>query len=134
MKSIFSSEPIDKNNGIGIVRIVVGLMLMYHGHEIFRPELMKGYLNWDPFKSDFGKVFVYLGKGGELVSGILLVLGLFTRIACAIIIVTFVYITFFIGGGRFWYEDQHPFMFLLCGVLFLYTGPGAWSIGKSINR
>jgi putative oxidoreductase len=33
-----------------------------------------------------------------------------------------------VGHGRFWYEDQHPFLFALFGVLFFFTGPGAWSL------
>jgi putative oxidoreductase len=38
------------------------------------------------------------------------------------------YITFKIGHGKFWYEDQHPFMFVLFGLLFFFTGPGKWSL------
>ncbi len=91
---------------------------------------MKGYLEWDTFKRPTGKALVYLGKSGELLSGILLVLGLFTRIGALLLMGTLSYITFFVGHGRFWYEDQHPFLFVLFGVLFLFTGPGAWSLDE----
>jgi putative oxidoreductase len=67
------------------------------------------------------------------VTGLVLVAGFLTRIAALITIGTFAYITFFIGGGKFWYEDQHPFMFLLLGALFLFAGGGLWSIDRRMN-
>jgi putative oxidoreductase len=44
------------------------------------------------------------------------------------------YITFIVGGGKFWYEDQHPFMFALFGLLFLFTGPGAFNLDEVIFK
>ncbi|WP_373549454.1 hypothetical protein [Haliscomenobacter sp.] len=61
-------------------------------------------------------------------AGILLTLGLLTRVGALICIGTLAYITFFVGHGKFWYEDQHPFMFVLFGVLFFFMGPGKWSL------
>ena len=73
---------------------------------------------------------MYAGKAAELVAGILLTLGLFTRLGALICIGTLAYITFILGHGKFWYEDQHPFMFVLFGLLFLFSGPGAWSLDE----
>jgi putative oxidoreductase len=61
-------------------------------------------------------------------------LGWFTRIGAVLIIATLSYVTFFVGHGRFWYEDQHPFMFVLFGVLFFFTGPGSWSVDEGERR
>lgn len=118
------------NRAIGFLRIIVGLLLVYHGHEVFRPEIMKTYFDWDIFKSPSIKYLVYAGKASELIAGILLTLGFLTRIGALITIGTFCYITFMVGSGRFWYEDQHPFMFALFGLLFFLTGPGAWSLDR----
>jgi putative oxidoreductase len=125
MNKLFSNTPIAISQGIAFVRIVVGLLLVYHGHEVFRPDLMKGYMDWENFSNSFGAFLVYAGKAAELVAGILLVIGQLTRVASLIIVGTFAYILFFIGHGKFWYEDQHPFMFLLFGVLFFFTGSGS---------
>lgn len=130
LNPLLTSRPISVHYGLAIVRIVFGLLLIYHGYEVFDAETMNSYLTWDPFKNDFGKIMVYAGKGAELVAGILLLIGVATRVASFVVILTFVYITFFIGNGKFWYQDQHPFMFLLFGVLFLLTGPGALSLRK----
>jgi putative oxidoreductase len=63
-----------------------------------------------------------------------LILGLFTRFAALITVGTFVYIVFFIGKGKFWMEDQHPFLFVLLGVLFLFTGPGSFSLDSKLFK
>ncbi|MEQ1587693.1 MAG: DoxX family protein [Cyclobacteriaceae bacterium] len=132
MNSFFSSTPIALSQGIALVRIIVGALIVYHGQEVFNPELMNGYMTWDTFDKSNARLLVYLGKSSELIAGISLLLGLFTRIGALITIGTFSYITFFIGSGKFWYEDQHPFMFVLFGLLFLFTGPGAWSMDALI--
>lgn len=128
MKSFFSSEPIGLLKALAILRMVVGALCIYHGQEIFNRELMESYLTWDIFKGPGGEIKVYVGKGSELLAGIFLLLGLFTRLGAALVVGTLSFVTFFVGQGRFWYEDQHPFMFVLFGVLFFFTGPGAWSL------
>ena len=74
MIPFFSPSPILLNNGIAIIRIVVGLLLIYHGIEIFTPETMNSYLQWDMFKGPYGKFLVYMGKGSEFIAGILAIL------------------------------------------------------------
>ena len=128
MQSFFSTTPFYQESVLAILRIIVGLLLIYHGYEVFDAKLMQGYLEWENFKGPGGAWLVYLGKGSEFVAGVLLALGLLTRVAALICIGTLAYITFFIGHGKFWYEDQHPFMFVLFGVLFLLSGPGKWSL------
>lgn len=70
----------------------------------------------------------YLGKGAELVGGVMLIVGWWTRLAALIVIFTMAYIAFFIGNGIIWYNDQHPFMFVLLGLVFIFTGPGRYSM------
>ena len=99
-----------------------------HGWEVFDSPTMQGYAAWDQFKGmRSALLMVYLGKGAELVAGILLLTGLLTRVAAVILIVTMLYISFFVGNGKIWYEDQHPFLFVLLGFVFVFTGPGSWS-------
>lgn len=123
-----------KNNqfggvGTAIIRIITGLLMVYHGFEIFDTKLMHDYAQWDMFKElPMGLVLVYLGKGAELLAGLLLALGLFTRLAAIIIAVTMLGITFFVGHGKFWYEDQHPFLFVLLALIFFLNGGGSWSL------
>ncbi len=128
MHSFFSTTPFYRESILAILRIIIGLLLIYHGYEVFDATTMKGYLEWDDFKSPLGAFLVYAGKGAEFVAGVLLTLGFLTRVGALICIGTLAYITFFVGHGKFWYEDQHPFMFVLFGVLFFFMGPGKWSL------
>ncbi|MEQ1800180.1 MAG: DoxX family protein [Lacibacter sp.] len=128
MNKFLSSSSIGQNAGLALVRFVVGFFMIYHGWEIFNETKMNEYLQWDQFKlSSAGKLMVYAGKLAELIAGVLLFLGLLTRVASVLIVGTMGYIAFFVGHGRIWYEDQHPFLFVLLGIVFLFAGGGRWS-------
>ena len=129
MSILFSPSPYAQASAIGIARMILGVFLIIHGIEIFDEGLMGEYAKWDSFKNyPSPAVAVYIGKGCELLAGILLLLGLFTRLACLVVMANFLFITFFVGHGKFWYEDQHPFMFVLVAAIIFFTGPGKWSI------
>jgi len=131
MNKLLSPGPVMATGGLTIIRIVIGCFLIYHGSEVFDKAKMDEYSAWDVFKkSSSPAMMAYLGKTSELVAGFLLVIGLFTRIACIIIIGTFIYIPFFVGNGKIWYEDQYPFLFALFGFVFFFLGPGTWSVDR----
>jgi uncharacterized membrane protein YphA (DoxX/SURF4 family) len=94
---------------------------------------MKEYATWGMFKKNSSPSFMpYLGKVSELIAGLLLTLGLLTRAACILVIGTLGYISFFVGNGKIWYEDQYPFLFVLLALVFIFTGPGNFSLDKKI--
>lgn len=125
--------PIWQHTGMALIRMIVGFFMIYHGWEIFDAGKMNEYLEWDVFKNSSGKLMVYAGKAAELIGGILLFLGLFTRIASLILIVTMAYIAFILGNGKVWYEDQHPFLLVLLSLVFLLLGGGRWSADNYIQ-
>lgn len=128
MNGNFSQQELVQNAGLAIVRLVVGFFMIYHGWEIFSETKMNEYMQWDQIKlSSTGKFVVYAGKLAELIAGVLLFLGLLTRVASVLVIGTMSYIAFFVGHGKVWYEDQHPFLFVLLGIVFLFSGGGRWS-------
>lgn len=135
MSILFSSSPYAQPVAISILRIVFACFLIFHGKEIFDEALMNDYAKWDSFKNFSSPALVaYTGKSSELLAGILLLLGLFTRLACLLVIGTFSYITFFVGHGKFWYDDQHPFMFVLVATILFFTGPGKWSLDQKFFK
>lgn len=136
MNKFFSPLPWWQKKGIALVRILMGASLIYHGCEMFDTQAMNEYLKWDMFKnSSFGKSLVYSGKVFEFIAGVLFAVGFLTRIACLIVIGTLSYIAFFVGHGKIWYEDQYPFLFVVLGFVFIFTGPGAFSLDNVIfNR
>lgn len=135
MNNFLSPLPFWQNNGIALIRIIIGGFLIYHGWEIFNVRIMQEYMKWDMFKdSTPAKIFVYAGKVAELLSGLFLLLGLFTRVACIMVIGTMAYIAFFVGNGKIWYEDQYPFLFVIIGFIFIFTGPGSLSLDAKIFK
>ncbi|MBK7652664.1 MAG: DoxX family protein [Flammeovirgaceae bacterium] len=134
MKKLFDPTPIQPDKILGAIRIVLGLLTVYHGLEVFQSELINEYATWAPFQGSYGKLMVYVGKSSELLAGLLLTAGAFTRVGALFLIGALGYITFFVGQGHFWYEDQHPFMFVLLGVIYLFYGPGAWSVDRGLAK
>jgi putative oxidoreductase len=135
-KLLFSSEPfIGNERAIAVVRIIVGLLMGYHGFEVFNLELLVTYSKWDQFNGlAYPLFFVYIGKGLELVTGFCLTLGFFTRVAAMLTVLNMLTITFLVGAGKFWYEDQHPFLFALLAVLFFFNGSGRWSLDNKLGN
>ncbi len=129
MNKLFSKEPLWQTNGLVLLRIITGLLMAYHGLEVFKPELIKGYSKWESIKKlPFPLLMVYTGKGLELVTGICLAIGLFTRIAALFMFINMMFICFKIGNGKFYYDDQHPFIFALLALVFFFTGPVKFGI------
>ena len=134
MNSSVQNSKSYSNAGLSLVRIITGFFLIYHGWEIFSETKMNEYLGWDVFKNSAGKAIIYTGKVAELISGILLVIGLFTRLAAIIVFVTMAAIAFFVGHGKIWYEDQHPFLFVLLAMVFFFIGPGKFSADNLLMK
>ncbi len=121
--------------GMGILRIITGLLMIYHGLEVFSEEKMEMYMGWDIIKRlPISNVLVHLGKYGELFTGIFLAVGLFTRWAALVMASIMFFISFFIGNGKFWYDDQHPFLFAMMALVFAIYGPGAWALDNKISK
>jgi putative oxidoreductase len=112
-----------------LIRIIVGFFIFYHGWEVFESDKIAEYAKWDVFKN-FPQPywFAFIGKGAELVSGFMLMIGFKTAWASIILIGSMIFITFFIGHGKVWYDDQHPFLFVLFGLQYLFLGAGVWCV------
>jgi len=131
MNKLFSPLPLLPTAGLTFIRLAVGFFMIYHGWEIFNEGKMNEYLQWDIFKnSQEKKILVYAGKAAELISGLLLFVGLFTRIASILLAGIMLYVSLLVGHGKIWNEDQHPFLFVLLGLVFLFTGPGKLSVDQ----
>jgi putative oxidoreductase len=132
---LINPSPLWYPQSIALLRIITGLLMTYHGWEVFDRPTMESYFGWDVFKAMPAPEFMlYMGKGSELVAGLLLTVGLFTRIACLMIIGVMSFICFVVGGGKFWYQDQHPFLFVMLGLVFFFTGPMAWSLDQMLFK
>lgn len=121
--------------GISIARVITGLLLIFHGFQIFKPNDMEGYSDWlSSIGIPFSIFAAYAGKLIELIGGLFLVLGLFTRISSAIIMAAFLFITIILGEAKILSDAQYPFLFALLAFIFFCIGPGKWSLDQLLNR
>lgn len=133
IRKLFSPSPLWYEPGLVFIRVLVGALMAYHGIEVFDRPTMEVYFEWDVIKSLPAPEFmVYLGKGLELVAGLCLMVGLFTRVAAILIAGDMLFICFFVGNGRFYYQDQHPFLFAVVALVFFFTGPVKWSLDSRL--
>ncbi|MFM9909329.1 MAG: DoxX family protein [Chitinophagaceae bacterium] len=131
-KFLFSVSPIWSSYALGIVRIIVGILLAWHGWETFDSEKMKTYTGWFVDRQySSPAAWAYAGKIAELVAGVGFILGLFTRLASLAAIAAFSGIIFILGDkGKVFEGDQHPFLFILLAVIFLFAGSGSLSLDQ----
>jgi putative oxidoreductase len=128
LKKMLSSDPILKNWQI-IARVITGIIIAKYGLEVFSHDKMKGNADWLTDIHFPASVFMaYIGKGTELVGGILLVFGLVTRFASIALVVTMTVVIFIMGKGNIWGDEQLPFLLLLFCVSFILGGAGKWSL------
>ena len=129
MNTLFTPDGFYAKEGLAALRILVGLLMAYHGLEIFNADVMAEYAKWEVIKTlPFSNGIAYVGKGIELISGICLAIGAFTRISALFMAINMLFICFKIGEGRFYYQDQHPFLFALIALVFFFTGPVKWAV------
>jgi putative oxidoreductase len=118
------------SNGLIFIRVATGIIIATYGFEIFDTGQIDGYTQWlTDVSFPFPEAMAYLGKLTELVGGLCLVLGLFTRFAMIPLVITMVVITFIMGDGNF---RSDSFLLLLLFMTFLFTGSGKWSIDHVI--
>ncbi|HEX6170044.1 MAG TPA: DoxX family protein [Chitinophagaceae bacterium] len=114
--------------GAVILRVVAGLTIFKYGLEIFSEDKMNGYTSWlTDLKFPSPETTAYIGKVCELAGGLLMALGLFTRIAAIPLIITMVVIGFIMGEPEFLAADG-SILLLLIFLHFLLTGPGKLSL------
>jgi putative oxidoreductase len=114
---------------LAIIRIITGILFIYHGHEVFVPEQMSGYAKWlADLHYPIPAVFAYAGKTAELLGGIALLLGLWVRVFTLPLTLTLLLITITMGHGKILTDDQHPFISALLCAVFFCLGGGVWSI------
>ena len=125
------------NDGIALVRITVGVMLIFHGWQLFQTHDMNVIADLlFNMSIPYPDAMAYTGKIVQLAGGLFLLFGLFTRVMAAILFLSFLFVTFVMGEGKILSDNQLPFLFALISLVFVFTGAGRFSIDfiLSINR
>lgn len=116
-------------DGIALVRIMVGVMLIFHGLQLFETQDMGVFTDLlFNMSIPFPEAMAYTGKLVELIGGAFMILGLFTRLVTVLLFITFMFITFGLGEAKIFSDNQLPFLYALISLLFFFTGAGRLSI------
>lgn len=113
--------------GLLILRLWFGLeMAIMHG----LPKLMK-LINGEGFADPLGvgmTTSLFLAVFGELVCGLLIAAGFFTRLACIPFMITMLVAGLIVHGGDGWGKIALPLMYVVGALVLLFTGPGRYSL------
>jgi putative oxidoreductase len=127
--------PVEVDVALLLVRFVVGIAFMHHGYgKIQHP------LSWMGPDSTYPGFFQALSAISEFIGGGALALGFLTRISafgiiCNMAVAVHLHLVkmgdpFVSSTGGSSYE--HALLFLVTGILFLFTGPGRFSLDQLI--
>ena len=116
-----------------ILRIATGLLLASHGYSklIKFPALKDRFMNFLHLGSPTSLSLIIFA---ELVCGLLLIVGLFTRFACIPIIIGMVVVVFIASNGHIFTEGEKGFGYLAATITILLCGPGKMSLDAMIHK
>jgi putative oxidoreductase len=116
-------------DGIALVRIAVGVMLIFRGWGLFESHELNGVSDLlFNMSIPFQEAMSFTTKLVELTGGFFLILGLFTRLMTALLFLSFMFLTFVMGEGKVLTENQTSFLFGMISLVFFFTGAGRFSI------
>jgi putative oxidoreductase len=124
---IFTSGPLWAN-GIVIIRVCTGMLIIMYGKEIFEEGIMTDYTRFLTEKGFPAPGFMaHFAKVTEIVGGVLLILGLFTRQVTVPLMIIMTVVIYYMADGNFFNGGTASDFFLLF-LLFFFTGPGKYSL------
>lgn len=122
--------------GLLTLRLSVALLMLFHG----LAKIIHGIGGIKKGLSNFGlpEFLAYGVYVGEIVAPILLIVGLYTRCASLIISITMAFAIFIAYSDKLFLLNKFgapiietPLLFLLMGVVLMFTGAGKYSFDES---
>lgn len=138
MKSVLQT---DNDTTTIIIRVIIGVIFLSEGVQKFILPLERGAGRFEKIGFYYPEFFSSLVGSFEIVCGILVIIGLLTRLA----VIPLIYIMLialsttkyklFMATGfwNFLHESRTDWAMLLSSIFLLIKGGGKWSIDKNIN-
>lgn len=135
MNKIWNAAPVDLSWGLLILRVTAGLLIVVnHGWGKLERFMSGNAIQFYDFAGIGPQASLGLAAFSEFVCALLVVIGLFHRVATIPLVITFIVAAFAAHAGDP-LEDREPallFLFVFLG-LFL-TGPGKYSLDAALRR
>ena len=131
-KNILSTTTnINASLGILILRIGAGILILTHGVPKFM-KLLDGNLQFaDPLGLGSEITFIF-AVFAEFLCGVLVLIGLYTRIAVIPLIITMLTAAIIVHSTDPFGVKEKPLLFAVIFLALLFTGSGKYSIDKKI--
>lgn len=132
-KILFSLKPFQTDLGLLLLRLASGGFMAYsHGWSKLQGVLAGDLGFADPI--GLGEVpSLFLTVFAEFVCGILVALGLFTRLALVPLIITMIVAVFIIHAEDPFGKQEFGLLFLIPYLTLFLTGPGKFSLDKAMG-
>lgn len=121
------------NSGLLILRVTVGFLMLTHGFPKL-VRLLSGNLNFSDPIGLGPEASLVLTVFSEAVCSVLILLGLWTRLAAVPLIITMAVILFIVHGDRPVTEHINVILYSLGYLTLLIAGSGKYSIDYLIQK
>ena len=135
---LFKSKPDYINFGLLFYRFALGISMFYHGYlkyvsgeqGLYKVGAMLSTLG---VLSGFEVILGTIASYAEMVGGILIIIGLFTRIGSLLIIGTLAVATILNLNGNFFSWD-YPSQMGFGAIMLFFAGAGRYSLDKALFK
>ena len=132
-KWLLGSKPISIDVGLLLLRLVLGFGMLTHG----LPKLVNYSERVSKFSDPLGvgsEFSLMAAIFAEVFCSVLLIVGLYTRLALIPLIITFLVVTFVVHGDDPFSQQEKAILYLIPYFTILFTGPGKFSIDQIRNK
>lgn len=135
---LFKSKPDYINFGLLFYRLALGISMFYHGYlkyvsgeqGLYKVGVMLSALG---VPSGFEVILGTIASYAEMVGGILLIIGLFTRIGTLLVVGTLAVATILNLNGKFFSWD-YPSQMAFGAIMLFFAGAGRYSLDKALFK
>ena len=132
---IYSFYWLKRNQHLGVflLRIFIGVRLIYgvHDNVLSWEDMIRFSAFLKEFHFPFPLACAIISVYAQLVAGILILLGWFTRYAALLMIINFLIAVIMVHRNESFEAMTAPLAILFCCLLFLFHGPGGISVDKT---
>lgn len=135
---LFKSKPDYINFGLLFYRLALGISMFYHGYlkyvsgeqGLYKVGAMLSALG---VSSGFEVILGTIASYAEMVGGILLIIGLFTRIGTLLVVGSLAVATILNLNGNFFSWD-YPSQMAFGAIMLFFAGAGRYSLDKALFK
>jgi putative oxidoreductase len=129
-----NSNTVFKDIILLVVRVFIGFAMLSHGFPKLQMLLDGGKIEFFDFLGMGPTVSLVLTVFAEFACSILLILGLFTRVALGFLIFTMIIAAFVVHGADPFEKREMSLIYLSVYFLLIAFGPGKFSVDHMIEK